>query len=174
MKSQWFVCMGFVVCAGCTLLQRVQAEIWLLQEEIEETSKAKISVLFQVTLEPHLPLVNSVCLFVCSRLTFPTDLKWSYTGTTSLKSLTGALCPWRGLTSWRLGCGLSLSLRKDWTMAAWPESGSSSYLKRCSILITAYLNTLPRKLLLIFALAWALETSLHCLFIRTCFLKPAV
>lgn len=56
--------MGFGVCAGCTLLQRVQAEIWLLQEEIEETSKAKISVLFQVTLEPHLPLVNSVlCLF---------------------------------------------------------------------------------------------------------------
>lgn len=32
------------VYAGCTLLQRVQAEIWLLQEEIEETSKAKISI----------------------------------------------------------------------------------------------------------------------------------
>lgn len=106
---------------------------------------------------PQLPLVNMD--FVCSRLTFPTDLKWSYTGTTSLKSLTGASCPWRGLTSWRLGCGLSLSLRKDLTMAAWPESGSSSYLKRCSILIMAYLNTLPRKLLLICVLAWDLETS---------------
>lgn len=99
--------------------------------------------------------------FVASRLTFPTDLKWSYTGTTSLKSLTGALCPWRGLTSWRLGCGLSLSLRKDWTMAAWPESGSSSYLKRCSILITAYLNTLPRKLLLIACLRCRDLFTLH-------------
>lgn len=102
-----------------------------------------------------------------SRLTFPTDLKWSCTGTTSLKSLTGVLCPWRGLTSWRLGCGLSLSLRKDWTMGAWPGSGSSSYPKRCSILITAYLNTLPRKLLIICALAWDWETSFYCMFIQT-------
>lgn len=30
-----------IVCAGCSLLQRVQAEIRLLQEEIEETSKKR-------------------------------------------------------------------------------------------------------------------------------------
>lgn len=112
----------------------------------------------QLTLELHIPQQPLVKMdFVCSRLTFPTDLKWSYTGTISSKSLTGASCPWRGLTSWRLDYGLSLSLRKDWTMVAWPESGSSSYLKRCSILIMAYLNTLPRKLLLICALAWDFE-----------------
>lgn len=87
-------------------------------------------------------------LSIHPRLTFPTDLKWSYTGTTSSKSLTGESCRWRGPTSWRLGCGLSLSRRKDWTTAVWRESGSSSCLKRCSTLTTAYLNTLPRKSLL--------------------------
>lgn len=168
-KSVTCVCVGSVVCAGCPLLQRVQAEIRLLQEETEETSKDK--TLTSLPLNSNRMFLGCLWLTRCfvffPRLTFPTDLKWSYTGTTSLKSLTGVSCPWRGLTSWRLGCGLSLSLRKDWTMGAWPESGSSSYPKRCSTLITAYLNTLPRKLLIICALAWDSETSSCCTFIQT-------
>lgn len=58
--------MGFVVCAGCPLLQRVQAEIWLLQEEIEEARKDNNFSSLRVTLEPcvaQLPLVNmGLCL----------------------------------------------------------------------------------------------------------------
>lgn len=50
LTCSWLVCTWFVVCAGCTLLQRVQAEIWLLQEEVEETSK---DFLFDCILIPH-------------------------------------------------------------------------------------------------------------------------
>lgn len=55
MNSQWLVCLGSILCAGCSLLQRVQAEIRLLQEETEETSKYKYFSSLQLTLEPHFP-----------------------------------------------------------------------------------------------------------------------
>lgn len=123
---------------------------------------------------PQLPL-HYMGLSIHPRLTFPTDLKWSYTGTTSSKSLTGESCHWRGPTSWRLGCGLSLSRRKDWTTAVWRESGSFYCLKRCSILTTAYLNTLPRKSLLTCALAWELQTVLRCVNMQWLrFIQPAL
>ena len=89
--------------------------------------------------------LNRVMCVTCSSLTSPTDSRWNCTGTTSSKSRTVASCPWRGRMFWRHGCGSSSSRRKGWTTAAWPESGSSSYLRRCSILTTACLNTLPRK-----------------------------
>lgn len=47
--SSWLLCMFFVLCAGCPLLQRVQAEIWLLQEEIEETCKSWFFFFFKYT-----------------------------------------------------------------------------------------------------------------------------
>lgn len=84
-----------------------------------------------------------------SRLTSPTVSRWNCTETTSLKSRTVELCPWRGRMFWRRGCGSSLSQRKGWTMVVWPESGSSSYLRRCLIPTTVCLNTLPRKSLLV-------------------------
>lgn len=79
------------------------------------------------------------------RLTFPTALRWSSTGPTSSRSRTAASCLWRGQTFWRRGSGSSLSLRKAWTTAAWPGSGSSCSPRRCSTHTTAFLNTQPRK-----------------------------
>lgn len=60
---------------------------------------------------------------------------------------TDASCQWRGPTCWRHDCGWSLRVKKDWTMVAWPGSGSSSCQRRCSTRITDCLNILPRECL---------------------------
>jgi len=106
----------------------------------------------------HMLYLFNLEIFINSllnRWTSRTALSWSWSGMRCWRTRTDASCQWRGPTCWRQDCGWSLKEKKDWTMAVWPGSGSSSCPRRCSTRTTDCLSILPRE-------------STHCLCL--CFL----
>lgn len=79
------------------------------------------------------------------RLTSQTVLRWRWDEMRSWRTHTDASSQLRRPTCWRHDCGWSLKERKDWTMVAWPGSGSSSCLRKCSTRTTACSSILPRE-----------------------------
>lgn len=89
-------------------------------------------------------LLSDLKTFLC-RLTSQTALRWGLKETTCWRTPTDASSQLRGQTCWRHDCGWSLREKRDWTMAVWPGSGSSSCLRRCSTRTMDCLSILPRE-----------------------------
>lgn len=93
-------------------------------------------------------LLNELNTFL-RRPTSQTALRWRWDEMPCWRTHTDASSQLRGQTCWRHDCGWSLREKRDWTMAAWPGSGSSSCLRRCSTRTTDCLSILPRESLFI-------------------------
>lgn len=117
-----------------------------------------LHILFLVSLSYILYLLNPYMIInfplhelntILRRPTSQTALRWRWDETPCWRTRTDASSQLRGQTCWRHDCGWSLREKRDWTMAAWPGSGSSSCLRRCSTRTTDCLSILPRESLFI-------------------------